>query len=214
MFIFFQVKENSCYFSFDLRTCYWNSKRQNERKRFIGSIESNSKILDLFSGVGPLAISLRKHKKCQIICNDLNIHACEYIAKNCQQNQLPYEVVDSISKIRFSKKIQIFNIDAQLMLEKIYIDVFDHIIIDFPPQAWKFVKLVETRLLNSINCRTTTTPIICHFYCFGPQENWENYFQQNYISSFSKNMQFEFIKINNVEAGKALFYSKMYLIRS
>ncbi|XXG71209.1 hypothetical protein AAC387_Pa07g0513 [Persea americana] len=65
------VVENGIRFYVDLATVYWKSRLATERQRLVNSFTSKDVICDVFSGVGPIAISAAKNVK-YVYANDLN----------------------------------------------------------------------------------------------------------------------------------------------
>ncbi|KAL5548081.1 hypothetical protein UlMin_003312 [Ulmus minor] len=93
------VVENGLRFHVDLATVYWNSRLATERQRLLSGFTRNDVICDVFSGVGPIAISAAKIVK-RVYANDLNPHAVEYLERNSVLNKL-------------ERKIKVFNMDGR-----------------------------------------------------------------------------------------------------
>ncbi|KAF7822785.1 tRNA (guanine(37)-N1)-methyltransferase 1 [Senna tora] len=85
------VVENGIRFQVDLATVYWNSRLATERQRLLSGFTRNDVVCDVFSGVGPLAISAAKIVK-RVFANDLNPCAVEYLERNCVLNKLERKI--------------------------------------------------------------------------------------------------------------------------
>lgn len=90
-------RENDCLFEFDVSKTYFSSRLSNERKlvceEIAEKLKNKSRLLILFSGVGPYPIVLAKKlkkskKKCEIIANELNTGAIDSFKRNIKLNKL------------------------------------------------------------------------------------------------------------------------------
>nr|CAB3472969.1 unnamed protein product [Digitaria exilis] len=71
---------------------YWNSRLATERQRLVNDIFRDSDVVcDMFSGVGPLAISAAKKVK-YVYANDINPMAVEYLERNTVLNKLERKI--------------------------------------------------------------------------------------------------------------------------
>ncbi|KAJ8428546.1 hypothetical protein Cgig2_003794 [Carnegiea gigantea] len=100
------VIENGMRFQVDLATVYWNSRSATERQRLISCFTDDDVLCDVFSGVGPIAISAAKKVK-RVYANDLNPYAVHYIERNCVLNKL-------------ERKIQVFNMDGRRFIDTVF----------------------------------------------------------------------------------------------
>lgn len=100
------VVENGTRFHVDLASVYWNSRLGTERLRLISGFTRKDVVCDVFSGVGPIAISAAKKVK-RVYANDLNPSAVEYLERNCVLNNL-------------ERKIQVFNMDGRRFIEAMF----------------------------------------------------------------------------------------------
>ncbi|KAK8452811.1 hypothetical protein SEVIR_5G177510v4 [Setaria viridis] len=124
------VIESGLRFQVDLGTVYWNSRLATERQRLVNDIFRNSDIVcDMFSGVGPLAISAAKKVK-YVYANDINPTAVEYFKRNMVLNKL-------------ERKIEVFNMDARRFISAIYSSQHVHpvtqIVMNLPNDAAEFL---------------------------------------------------------------------------
>jgi tRNA (guanine37-N1)-methyltransferase len=109
---------------------YWNSRLATERQRLINNIFRDSDVVcDMFSGVGPLAISAAKKVK-YVYANDINPTAVEYLERNMVLNKL-------------ERKIEVFNMDARRFISSIYSSQHVHpvtqIVMNLPNDAAEFL---------------------------------------------------------------------------
>ncbi|KAJ4843011.1 hypothetical protein Tsubulata_005392 [Turnera subulata] len=100
------VVENGLRFHVDLATVYWNSRLGTERQRLLESFARDDVVCDVFSGVGPIAISAAKIVK-RVYANDLNPHAVDYMERNSVLNKL-------------ERKIKIFNMDGRRFIRAMF----------------------------------------------------------------------------------------------
>ncbi|EGR26893.1 TRM5 tRNA methyltransferase 5, putative [Ichthyophthirius multifiliis] len=82
-----KVNEGKCIFTLNFEKVYWCSRLITERDRVLQNFKPNQTILDLFCGVGPLAIRAAKIG-CNVICNDLNPFCYDYLLINRKNNHV------------------------------------------------------------------------------------------------------------------------------
>ncbi|KAG9452806.1 hypothetical protein H6P81_005710 [Aristolochia fimbriata] len=97
--------ENGIRFHVDLAKVYWNSRLATERQRLVSSFSNKDIVCDVFSGVGPIALSAAKKVK-YVYANDLNPSAVEYLERNVVRNKL-------------DRKIQVFNMDGRRFIKAV-----------------------------------------------------------------------------------------------
>lgn len=100
------VVENGLRFHVDLATVYWNSRLATERQRLLNCFNRTDVVCDVFSGVGPIAISAAKVVK-RVYANDLNPYAVEYLERNSVLNKL-------------ERKIEVFNMDGRRFIRSMF----------------------------------------------------------------------------------------------
>ena len=73
----------------DLSKCYFSPRIATETWRIAEQVEENEVVVDMFSGVGPFALTIAKHAKpTQVYAIDSNPHAIQYLEKNIARNKV------------------------------------------------------------------------------------------------------------------------------
>ena len=73
----------------DLSKCYFSPRIATETWRIAEQVEENEIVVDMFSGVGPFALTIAKHAKpAQVYAIDSNPHAIRYLEKNIARNKV------------------------------------------------------------------------------------------------------------------------------
>jgi tRNA (guanine37-N1)-methyltransferase len=162
------VIESGLRFQVDLGAVYWNSRLATERQRLINNIFRDSDVVcDMFSGVGPLAISAAKKVK-YVYANDINPTAVEYLERNMVLNKL-------------ERKIEVFNMDARRFISSIYSSQHVHpvtqIVMNLPNDAAEFLDVFRGILRNSQSGLRYVMPMI-HVYGFSKAEDPEHDFNE------------------------------------
>ncbi|KAE8681060.1 tRNA (guanine(37)-N1)-methyltransferase 1 [Hibiscus syriacus] len=111
------VVENGLRFRVDLEKVYWNSRLGTERQRLLSGFNRNDVICDVFSGVGPIAISAAKIVK-RVYANDLNPFAFEYLERNSVLNKLERKI-KGLNIEELNEELMIFGRKVQI-LGKVY----------------------------------------------------------------------------------------------
>ncbi|KAL9232395.1 hypothetical protein vseg_007510 [Gypsophila vaccaria] len=180
------VIENGLRFHFDLSTVYWNSRLATERQRLINSFASSDVLCDVFSGVGPIALSAAKKVK-RVYANDLNPSAVDYLERNCVLNKL-------------ERKIKVYNMDGRRFIEAVFSNSNAHsitqVVMNLPNDAVEFLDAFRGIFRSSDMDRKLTFPTI-HVYGFSKAEDPE----------------FDFHERIRVALGDAAFAVEMRLVR-
>ncbi len=112
-------KENNCTFKFNINKTYFSPRLSNERKIIADQVaklaKSNSRILIMFSGIGPYPITTAKKliqtkKKFHIFANELNQNAIQEIKENIRINKLQNKITilpGDANKIKSKEKFDI-----------------------------------------------------------------------------------------------------------
>ncbi|HJJ54856.1 MAG TPA: methyltransferase [Methanocorpusculum sp.] len=71
----------------DLSAAYFSARLSNERRRLLSLMHEGERVLDMFAGVGPFAVTLSG--KCRLmVANDLNPQAVELMQQNLRINKI------------------------------------------------------------------------------------------------------------------------------
>jgi tRNA (guanine37-N1)-methyltransferase len=82
-----EVTEHGHRFFVDLAGAYFSARLSTERQRILALVQENEKILDMFAGVGPFAITLAA-KAGLVVAADLNPRAIELMIENIARNRV------------------------------------------------------------------------------------------------------------------------------
>lgn len=73
----------------DLSKCYFSPRISTETWRIARQVEESEIVVDMFSGVGPFALTIAKHARpAQVYAIDSNPHAVRYLEKNIAHNKV------------------------------------------------------------------------------------------------------------------------------
>ncbi|NPE26520.1 hypothetical protein HNV12_00780 [Methanococcoides sp. SA1] len=112
-------KENNCQFKFDINKSYFSPRLSNERKVIADQVtklsKNNSKILVMFSGIGPYPITIAKKllqqkRRFHIHANELNKNANKDMKENIILNKLQKQITllpGDANKIKSKEKFDI-----------------------------------------------------------------------------------------------------------
>ena len=81
-----QVTEHGHRFTVDLASAYFSARLSTERQRILAETCDDELVLDMFSGVGPFAITLAAHASL-VVAVDTNPHAIELMLENIHTNR-------------------------------------------------------------------------------------------------------------------------------
>jgi tRNA (guanine37-N1)-methyltransferase len=73
-------------FTVDLAAAYFSARLSSERQRILTQVGSHETVLDMFAGVGPLAIALAA-RAALVVASDINPLAVELMLENIAQNR-------------------------------------------------------------------------------------------------------------------------------
>jgi len=87
------VKENSCVFKVNVKTCYFSSRLSGERKEIASKIKKKDSVLIMFAGVGvyPIIINKIANPK-KIVGVELGKDCCKYFKENLKLNKMKNEI--------------------------------------------------------------------------------------------------------------------------
>jgi len=115
-----RLKEHQCWFEFEYRDVYWNSRLQEEHGRLIealflrpvgGQQGSRPVLADCTCGVGPFSIPIVKQANGVVShANDLNPASVHWLTRNAEINKLPH--VDKLTEVPSEFSVQFGTPDA------------------------------------------------------------------------------------------------------
>lgn len=156
------VVENGMRFHVDLTTVYWNSRLATERQRLLNGFTYKDVVCDVFSGVGPLAISAAKIVK-HVYANDLNPDAVEYLERNCVLNKV-------------ERKLEVFNMDGRRFIQAIFASekakCITQVVMNLPNDAAEFLDAFRGIFRDRPKNGDITFPMI-HVYGFSKAQDPE-----------------------------------------
>ncbi|KAK6946785.1 SAM-dependent methyltransferase TRM5/TYW2-type [Dillenia turbinata] len=187
------VVENGIHFQVDLVTVYSPC-----------DMKPSIQFRDVFSGVGPIAISAAKKVK-HVYANDLNPYAVEYLEKNCVLNKL-------------GRKIEVFNMNGRRFIDAIFsspkVRSIIQVVMNLPKDAAEFLgNAIENRLLlvqdafrGIFRNRTRDKEVTCPkipVYGFSKAEDPEYEFDKRIRTALSKvAVEIEMHRVRLVAPGK------------
>lgn len=117
-------REYGMFFKIDPRKAYFSPREAEERQRIAALARNGERILVMFSGIAPYAITIAKQKNCEIVCVEINKKAVEYANGNVGLNSLVGNVENICADIK-----------------KVYkkLGKFDRILMPLPETACKFL---------------------------------------------------------------------------
>ncbi|MFQ5976631.1 MAG: class I SAM-dependent methyltransferase family protein [Candidatus Heimdallarchaeota archaeon] len=121
-------RENGVDMVIDLKRAYFNPRLATEHERIFQMAGSDEKILDMFTGVGPFALQLAKHRSASVEAWDINPNAIA-----CLQESIP---LNQIKPDRIRAKVG----DAEELAETADNESFDRVLMNLPGQSVKYIQ--------------------------------------------------------------------------
>ncbi|KAE8680169.1 tRNA (guanine(37)-N1)-methyltransferase 2 [Hibiscus syriacus] len=198
------VVENGLRFRVDLAKVYWNSRLGTERQRLLSGFNRNDVICDVFSGVGPIAISAAKIVK-RVYANDLNPFAVEYLERNSVLNKL-------------ERKIKIFNMDGRRFINAMFSSEkahsITHVVMNLPNDAAEFLDAFRGVYRDQPRDNEFNFPMI-HVYGFSKARDPEFDFHERIrIALQEVEVNVDMSRVRLVAPGKYMFCASFILPRS
>ncbi|KAK1325303.1 tRNA (guanine(37)-N1)-methyltransferase 1 [Acorus calamus] len=219
------VIENNIRFHVDLANVYWNSRLATERQRLISSFSIDDVICDVFSGVGPLAISAAKKVK-HVYANDLNPNAVEYLERNIVSNRLDrkIEYLDlmntEVNKTHdyHLTSIKVFNMDGRRFIDAMFSSPRPHsitqVVMNLPNDAVKFLDAFRGVLKKKHMAKGSRLPKV-HVYGFSKSKNPEFDFHERIRTVLCESMvEVEMHRVRLVAPGKWMLCGSFVLPES
>ncbi|KAM3744438.1 hypothetical protein ACB098_06G053200 [Castanea mollissima] len=198
------VVENGMRFHVDLATVYWNSRLATERQRLLNGFTYRDVVCDVFSGVGPIAISAARIVK-RVYANDLNPIAVEYLERNCVFNKL-------------EKKIKVFNMDGRRFIQAIFSSdkakSITQVVMNLPNDAAEYLDAFRGIYTDRPKNEDFTFPMI-HVYGFSKAQDPEFDFHERIRIALSEvEVNVEMRRVRLVAPGKWMLCASFVLPES
>lgn len=151
-----EVREQGVRFLLDFEKVYWCSRLSTERDRLLATFKKGETLMDLFCGVGPLAVRAARIGM-HVIANDLNPDCYLYLEKNAKLN-------------RVEDRMLCFNGCAREVVRKWFDETyvnslaqpfrrFHHVYMNLPVDAVEFLDVFKGFLVRS-NWKEEELPMI------------------------------------------------------
>jgi len=118
----------------DLSAAYFSARLSNERQRLLKQMRKDERVLDMFAGVGPFAVTLGEKARF-MVANDLNPAAVELMQDNLRRNHI-HTVTATVGDAK--------NLPRMLSGLK-----FDRIIMNLPFAAYEFLEAASRMAASS-----------------------------------------------------------------
>ena len=82
-----EVREHGLVFRVDLSTVYFSARLSTERQRLLDLVRPGERVLDMFAGAGPFALTLARRAGF-VAAADINPAAVEAMVENCRRNRV------------------------------------------------------------------------------------------------------------------------------
>ncbi len=82
-----EVREHGLVFRVDLAEVYFSARLSTERQRLAGLVEPGERVLDMFAGAGPFALTLARTARF-VAASDINPAAVAAMIENCRRNRI------------------------------------------------------------------------------------------------------------------------------
>lgn len=159
----------------DVKKVYFSPRLATERKIITDQVEDGELILDMFTGVGPFALSIARHHEVEVYAVDINPEAINYLKRNLELNKLQERIIPLEG-------------DVKDILEGMDLK-FDRVIMNLPGSALEFLPTALEHLKPGG---------VVHYYQFSrdtddPVEN---------IKNMAKDRRVEILEIRKVKSTK------------
>jgi tRNA (guanine37-N1)-methyltransferase len=143
-------KENGVNIVVSLKTTYFNPRLSTEHERIVQVAEQHERVLDMFTGVGPFALQLAKHRSASVDAWDINTDAIACLRESISLNRIN------------PKKIRTKIGDARDLVEGMESGIFDRVLMNLPGESVNYIHAALSA------CRKGG---MIHYYRFGDTES-------------------------------------------
>ncbi|MDJ0274514.1 MAG: class I SAM-dependent methyltransferase family protein [Nitrososphaerota archaeon] len=119
-------RENGCVFEVDLARAYFSPRLSGERSRVVSMVREGERVLDMFSGVGPFAIQIARHRGVPVTAVELNPDAYRFLVRNVALN-------------RVERLVEAVNEDARRVAAS-RPSAYDRVIMNHPSASLEFLR--------------------------------------------------------------------------
>ncbi|CAL1352762.1 unnamed protein product [Linum trigynum] len=195
------VVENGLRFHVDLATVYWNSRLATERQRLLQGFTHKDVLCDVFSGVGPIAISAARIVR-RVYANDLNPYAVDYLDRNSVLNKL-------------EKRIKVFNMDGRRFIDAMFTSEkaqsITQVVMNLPKDAVEYLDAFRGVFSDKRLKEDYTFPTI-HVYGFSKAKDPEFDFHERIRMALGEvGVNVEMRKVRLVAPGKWMLCASFVL---
>ncbi|MHA1771408.1 MAG: class I SAM-dependent methyltransferase [Candidatus Thorarchaeota archaeon] len=108
--------EYGCRIAVDLARAYFSPRLLEEHHRIAIQVKDNETVLDMFTGVGPFALHIARHKHAHVIAVDINSDAIALLRKSMTLNQLIGSIEPVVGDARqYVRETLPYNVDRVIM---------------------------------------------------------------------------------------------------
>ena len=124
-------RENSLRFTFDIREVYFSPRLATERLLVAKRCSTRDRVLDMFSGIGPFAITIARLAGSSVRCFDVNSASIRWLEENARING-----VDSMIRSSAGDAADLIHKEGN----------FDRIIMNLPHSSFKYLESAREHL--------------------------------------------------------------------
>lgn len=129
-------KEFGCFFSVDVKECYFSPRLLFERMRIAEQIETGEVVVNMFAGVGCFSVIIAKHSEAEKIYSiDVNPMAFRFMRENVRLNRVEGKVVPKCG-------------DAKDIIEKELHGTANRVLMPLPEKALEYLPYAFSALKN------------------------------------------------------------------
>jgi tRNA (guanine37-N1)-methyltransferase len=120
-------KESECFFSVDIRECYFSPRLSYERMRIAEQVRNKEVIVNMFAGAGCFSIIIAKHSDAEKVYSiDINPVAVKSMQENVRLNRVYDKIVPMLG-------------DAKDIIEKRLCHIADRVLMPLPEKACEYL---------------------------------------------------------------------------